>query len=1315
MKISRKQNNHGKTQKENLSQKKSARTAVFVLFASLLLLAGAASVQAATTFTTTTTANGNWGTATNWAGGVAPTGSQAGNIAANGAATIALTLNTATTIGCINDTHGSAENFTINASGTVAMTMDNTGGANNLLGNADAFIGETSSGGITFLLNIVIQNTDLDLGNTGSTTPTLTIGTLGTSTITAATARNLKIYQNQATSTKSININSSIGSSGSVITVQNVGTGGGVSTMNLNGVVGPNAAVIQNSTNSSLSLNAANTYTGATTISMGKLILGASGSLAAASNVSIAAGGTLDMSAQTTYTLGASATLSASGTATAATIKGGTTVSLGSRPVSLTYDGSHAPLTLSAGALQLSSNPFTIVVPGTALGVGTYTLVSTPGAITGTPNSTPSFTGGNGVASGDTGTLSVSGNNVVLTVTSGGGSNVTLTNNDATGTSSFSSAGNWSNAQAPSSANTYQSAFTLRVAATATFQGSSLEILSGGDLRVKLSGSTVTINNFILDSGGILDMGITGTAAISGNISLPSGQAYITGGSSGGGTLTINSAISGAGGFIDSYSLSSGPGADILTASNSYSGPTTIPNNTPDSIVLQLGNANAVKNSTVTVSLTNGLQYSTGISAFNIGGLAGSVPIALTNVSGTAVTASVGGNNASTTYSGVIGGSGALTKAGTGTLTLSAANTYTGTTTISAGTLLLGASGSLASSSSISIAAGATFDVSAQTTYTLGSSATLSASGTASAATINGGTTVNLGSRPVTVTYDGSHTPLTLSAGTLELSGNIFTVDVPGSALGVGTYTLVATTRVITGTPDSVPSYAGNGIVIGDTGTVSVSGDNVILTVTGGSSSVSAANSTVSPPLASLTANGGSTQVITVQARGTNNNNITTGGATVVFTLSGTGTISGTTDNDNGTYTATLTAPTAVNSASITATLNGVAVGTAVGATNCEATYYSTNFGTPLPGLTSQLSTNFLVGAGTFAQVESIASGLGPIYNNSSCANCHNFPNTGGSGTATVTRFGENTNGVFNGLVNQGGTLLQDNSTTTNFEVIPSNANVTAKRITIALWGNGLIEAIPASEISSNAAVTNVDGIQGTVAMVTDLVSGQQTVGRFGWKGQLGTLISFVADAENNEMGITSRIEPTGQAPNSNTNLYNQINTVADPNDVVDSSGKANVDRRADYVRLFSPPPTLPLTASAQAGQTLFAQISCTECHTPTMYTTNAFVPVENLTNETGVITALSSKAVNLYSDLALHNMGSLADGIAQGAASTNQMLTAPLWGLRENNPYMHDGRALTVDAAIRDHAGDAAAAAARYTNLSTNQQQEVVNFLNSL
>jgi CxxC motif-containing protein (DUF1111 family) len=77
--------------------------------------------------------------------------------------------------------------------------------------------------------------------------------------------------------------------------------------------------------------------------------------------------------------------------------------------------------------------------------------------------------------------------------------------------------------------------------------------------------------------------------------------------------------------------------------------------------------------------------------------------------------------------------------------------------------------------------------------------------------------------------------------------------------------------------------------------------------------------------------------------------------------------------------------------------------------------------------------------------------------------------------------------------------------------------------------------------------------------------------------------------------------------------------------------------------------------------------------------------------------------------------MGTLADGIAQGAASTNQMMTAPLWGLRMNFPYLHDGRATNVDEAIREHDGDAAAAANRYINLSPTQQTNLLIFLNSL
>ncbi len=1253
MKISCMKLNFGKTIHQNLSRKKSAWTPVFALAASLLLLAGAISVQAATTFTTTTTASGNWGTATNWAGGVAPTGSQAGNIAANGAATIALTLNTATTIGQIQDTHGSAQNFTINASGTVAMTMDNTGGVNNPLGNADAFIGETSSGGINLLPNIVIQNTDLDLGNTGSTTPTLTIGTLGTSTITATTARNLKIFQNQATSTKSININSSIGSSGSVITVQNVGTGGGVSTMNLNGVVGPNAAVIQNSAHSSLSLNAANTYTGATTISAGALLLGASGNLAAGSSVSIAAGATFDVSTHTTYTLGTSATLSASGNASAATIKGGTTVSLGSRPVNLTYNGANPALTLSAGTLQLNNNTFTVVVPGSALAAGTYTLVSTPGAISGTPNSTPSFTGGNGIVSGATATVSTSGNNVVLTVTSGGGPGPV------------------------SASHSTVSPATASIAADGTStQVITVQARDTNNVNETTGGATVVFSR--TGTGTLSGTTDNGNGTYKATLTAPSSAGSATVTATLGGTA-VGTAV-GASSCVVTFTPSGGP-ITIQAETGVLSGTTPPTVDTNQAGFHGTGFVN-MQTTTSTVTLNNvsgngggakilGIRYALGVAASRtVNLIVNGATQAITFVTTTTWT------NWQTLNVNI-------------TLNNSTANTIAFTTT--------GQDSGNIDEITIPATSGGPGPVSASHSTVSPATASIPANGTSTQViTVQARDTNN-----VNETTGGAAVVFSRT-GTGTLSG---TTD-----NGNGTYTATLTSPTSAGSATVTATLGGTAV-----GTaVGASSSVVTFTTSGGT--VSAPNSTVSPALASLTANGGSTQVITVQARDASNNNITTGGATVVFSRSGTGTISGTTDNGNGTYTATLTAPTSVGSGTITATLNGTSVGTAVGASQCAATYFSTNFGDAIVGLTAAQTTNFTVGDTAFAKVETVASGLGPIFNNSGCANCHNFPVDAGSGTATVTRFGLNTNGVFNPLTSLGGSLLQDNSTTTNFEVVPASANVNIKRQTTPVFGSGLIEAIPDSVIQSNAALANADGIVGTVALVTDPVDGRQHVGRFGWKAQLATLLAFAADAANNEMGITSRILPVGQAPNGNTNLYNQLNTVADPNDKVDASGKADIDRMSDYMRLLSPPPTLPLTANAVAGKALFSQLRCDICHTPVLTTGPNFIPVSDLAIETNsAIAALSSKAVPLYSDLLLHNMGSLADGIAQAAASTNQMRTAPLWGLSQSLPYLHDGRANTVDAAIRAHAGDALPAATRYINLSTNQQQQVVQFLNSL
>jgi CxxC motif-containing protein (DUF1111 family) len=496
--------------------------------------------------------------------------------------------------------------------------------------------------------------------------------------------------------------------------------------------------------------------------------------------------------------------------------------------------------------------------------------------------------------------------------------------------------------------------------------------------------------------------------------------------------------------------------------------------------------------------------------------------------------------------------------------------------------------------------------------------------------------------------------------------------------------------------------------------------DNFALSVVANNvGAVSAANSTLSPSVDSITANGGSTQVITVQARDNDNNNETTGGSTVVFSLSGTGKISATTDNGNGTYSATLTAPTGLGTGTVTATLNGTAVGTSVSANETVATYYPSAIGSAVPNLTSALTTNFNTGAASFQTVFYPATGLGPIYNDSACSNCHNFPAFGGGGSALLTRFGKTSGGVFNPLTSEDGTLLHAAYTNSNcIETIPTDANVTALRRTRALFGAGLIEAIPDSVIENNAMLPNVDNIIGVPALVTDPIDGKVHAGRFGWKGQYASLTAFIADAENNEIGLTNRFETTGYAPDGNTALYNEYNVLPNPKDVINSkSGKANLDTDADYVRLLAPAPTVVLSGSAVAGQALFHQISCDECHTPSLPTSASFTPISDLSSETSSpIAALSNQSAPLYSDLLLHNMGTLNDGIAEGAASPNQMMTAPLWGLRYKVPYLHNGSATnSLDAAIRAHAGDAASAENRYANLTATQQQEVVAFLNSL
>lgn len=362
-------------------------------------------------------------------------------------------------------------------------------------------------------------------------------------------------------------------------------------------------------------------------------------------------------------------------------------------------------------------------------------------------------------------------------------------------------------------------------------------------------------------------------------------------------------------------------------------------------------------------------------------------------------------------------------------------------------------------------------------------------------------------------------------------------------------------------------------------------------------------------------------------------------------------------------------------------------------------------FGDALLGLTVEQLASFAAGREEFESVETVDGGLGPIFNNNSCAACHSAPVSGGASATTVTRFGKTTDGQFDPLANEGGSLLQQMAIDPSLqEVVPADANVVVHRVTTPLFGAGLIEAIPDAEIVINALRPKPDDITGRVAVIVDVTTGKHRVGRLGWKAQHASLLGFAADAYLNEMGVTNRFFPTENAPNGNQALlapWIKTTGLDDPPDP--ATGRSDIDAAADFMRLLAPPPPLQRNASAQAGQRLFSQMRCDACHQPVLF------------SGASAIDALAYKPVPLYSDLLLHDMGTLGDGIEQSAAHANEIRTAPLWGLRVRPALLHDGRARTVADAVLGHAGEATAARNRFARLSAAERQQLLDFLNSI
>jgi len=344
-----------------------------------------------------------------------------------------------------------------------------------------------------------------------------------------------------------------------------------------------------------------------------------------------------------------------------------------------------------------------------------------------------------------------------------------------------------------------------------------------------------------------------------------------------------------------------------------------------------------------------------------------------------------------------------------------------------------------------------------------------------------------------------------------------------------------------------------------------------------------------------------------------------------------------------------------------------------------------------------------------FAEAEENDDGVGPTYNARSCAECHENPVVGAISQVTEQRAGSLQLGAF--VDAPGGSLIHSRAIDAAVqERMTDDLTVRSLRTSLNTLGDGFVEAIADTTLQNIAAAQPLS-MRGEYFTVPVLEAGNAPrIGRFGWKNQHASLVSFSADAYLNEMGITSPLQPT-----ENTSMGNSIaafDEVADPEDNGD-----DVEAFARFMRATKAPPRdadVAATADAIAGEATFNSIGCATCHTSTIMT----APTGTVVNG-GTFTipaALGDMIIHPFGDFLMHDVGT-GDGVVQnGPASTrNKVRTAPLWGVRTRNRLMHDGASLTFTDAIQRHQGQAAGVTASFNALTPAQKAQLIRFLESL
>jgi CxxC motif-containing protein (DUF1111 family) len=386
-----------------------------------------------------------------------------------------------------------------------------------------------------------------------------------------------------------------------------------------------------------------------------------------------------------------------------------------------------------------------------------------------------------------------------------------------------------------------------------------------------------------------------------------------------------------------------------------------------------------------------------------------------------------------------------------------------------------------------------------------------------------------------------------------------------------------------------------------------------------------------------------------------------------------------------------------------------------------------------------------------FEEVEQLSDGLGPLYNAQSCRECHESPVSGAASQVTELRVGhQGPEGHFRNPeipiahgaeVISGRSLVNDRAICPNAafpdkeiqERVPETETIRTLRLSLNLLGDGFVEAVADQtlvDLAEQQCKSSHRKICGQVLQVPIVEApGQMSVGRFGWKDQHASLLSFAGDAYLNEMGITNRLQPD--------EVTKLCNTGSEPNDTPGPDGLSDIDHFARFIRATKAPARDSQLASsvvAKKGNGLFDKIGCATCHVETLTTAAVGTKINGGTFTIPV--ALGSIIFHPYGDFLMHDVGT-GDGILQATrehygnkvfqmmsgylakqdfeSSRNKIRTAPLWGVRLRPRLMHDGATLTLRDAILRHHGEASRISQQFEKLKRGDQEAIIEFLKSL